>query len=195
VTPVAGLVLAAGEGRRFGAPKALVEVDGERLVDRAVRVLREAGCDPVYVVAGAVALDVPGATVVTNDDWRSGMASSLRTGLATLPGTVDAAVISLVDQPGIGAEAVRRVVEELHNETSAVVATYGGVPRHPVALARSVWAEVAQQATGDEGARSWLRQHPDAVTHVECSDVADATDVDTPEDLAVTRRVSGPRSP
>ena len=50
---VAGLVLAAGEGRRFGGPKAPAVIDGERLVDRAVRVLRAGGCDPVYVVLGA----------------------------------------------------------------------------------------------------------------------------------------------
>ena len=195
MTGVAGLVLAAGEGRRFGRAKALVEWDGERLVDRAVRVLREGGCRDVYVVAGAVALDVPGATVVMNDDWHTGMASSLRTGLAALPATADAVVISLVDQPGIVAEAVRRVIDGLRNATAAVVATYDGVPRNPVALDRSVWAEVAEHVTGDEGARSWLRQHPDAVTGVDCGDVADATDVDTEADLASAVRRRAPSRP
>ena len=81
---VAGLVLAAGEGRRFGGPKAPVVIDGERLVDRAVRVLREGGCEPVYVVLGAWVGEVPGAIVVVNPDWAEGMGSSLRAGLGAM---------------------------------------------------------------------------------------------------------------
>jgi CTP:molybdopterin cytidylyltransferase MocA len=180
---VAGLVLAAGAGRRFGRPKALVEWQGDRLVERAVRVLVEGGCAPVSVVAGAAALDVPGAAVVTNDEWRSGMASSLRAGLAALPDDADAVVVSLVDQPGITSEAVRRVVAGLGEGRPAVVATYMTVPRNPVALDRSVWPEVMSEAVGDEGARTWLRRHPEAVTRVECADVASAHDIDTPADL------------
>jgi choline kinase len=66
----AGLLLAAGEGRRLGRPKALVEVDGVRLVDRAVRMLRDAGCTPIVVVSGAAPVEVAGAVVVHNTDWR-----------------------------------------------------------------------------------------------------------------------------
>jgi CTP:molybdopterin cytidylyltransferase MocA len=186
VTRVAGLVLAAGEGRRLGRPKALVAVGGERWVDRAVRVLHEGGCDPVYVVAGAAALDPPGATVVENPGWQSGMASSLRSGLAALHDAVDAVdsvVVSLVDQPGIGAQAVTRVVDRLRAGRSLVVATYDGQPRHPVGIARALWPAVAESATGDGGARAFIAGNPDLVTHVECGDVADPTDVDTPSDL------------
>ena len=81
MTAPLGLVLAAGAGRRLGGPKAPLVVDGERLVDRAVRVLREGGCDPVLVVLGAWVGDVPGAEVVVNADWASGLGSSLRAGL------------------------------------------------------------------------------------------------------------------
>lgn len=81
----AGLLLAAGEGARLGTPKALVVLGGERLVDRGVRVLREGGCNPVLVVLGAAVVPVRGAVVVRNPDWRTGMGSSLRTGLAALP--------------------------------------------------------------------------------------------------------------
>ncbi len=112
MTTTAGLVLAAGEGRRFGGPKAPYVVDGERLVDRAVRVLREASCDPVVVVLGAWVGEVPEADVVVNDDWGTGMGSSLRRGLehvATLEG-VDDVVVTLVDLPGLTAEAVRRIL-------------------------------------------------------------------------------------
>ena len=103
---VAGLVLAAGEGRRFGGPKALVEIDGERLVDRAVRVLREAGLATAYVVQGAAPLTVPGAQVVDNAGWAEGLGSSLRAGLSALAPDVSAVVVLVVDQPGLTAAAV-----------------------------------------------------------------------------------------
>ena len=188
MTRVAGLVLAAGEGRRFGGPKALVELGGERLVDRAARALREGGCDPVYVVSGAVDLEVPGATTVTNSDWQTGMASSLRAGLGALPDTVDAVVISLVDQPGIGAEVVARLLERLEEGKALAVASYAGAQRNPVAVARGLWSAVLAEAEGDEGARGFIRRHPDLVDVVECADIADPADVDTEADLAKHQR-------
>ena len=104
---MAGLVLAAGSGTRYGQPKAPVVIDGERLVDRAARLLREAGCDPVVVVLGAWVGDVPDAEVALNADWAEGMGSSLRVGLTALEkrAEVDRAVITLVDLPGLTAEA------------------------------------------------------------------------------------------
>ena len=80
LTAPLGLVLAAGAGQRMGGPKAPLAVAGQRLVDRAVRVLREGGCDPVLVVLGAWVGDVPGAEVVVNADWASGLGSSLEPG-------------------------------------------------------------------------------------------------------------------
>jgi CTP:molybdopterin cytidylyltransferase MocA len=184
---VAGLVLAAGEGRRLGQPKALLEIDGERLVDRAVRVLREAGCTPVYVVAGAAPLaDFPVHTtapviVVDNPDWPTGMGSSVRRGLASV--AEDAVVVMVVDTPGIGAAAVRRLVEAYAAGATAAVATYDGKPRNPVLLIREHFSDASALAVGDVGARAFLAAHPDLVTHVECSDVADPSDIDTPDDL------------
>lgn len=189
---VAGLVLAAGSGSRLGEPKAVVVLDGERLVDRAVRVLREGGCDPVVVVAGAVPLQVEGASAVTNPDWPTGMGSSLRAGLAALgPGGADAAVVMLVDQPRIDARAVARLVAAHANGAEVAVATYGGQRRNPVLLDRSTWADVARLAVADEGARPYLAAHPDQVTPVPCEDLGSAEDIDTAEDLARARGMSG----
>jgi CTP:molybdopterin cytidylyltransferase MocA len=179
---VAGLVLAAGEGRRLGQPKALLEIDGERLVDRAVRVLREGGCDPLYVVAGAAPIDLGGVTPVGNPEWSTGMGSSVRRGLAAV--AEDAVVVMVVDTPGIGAEVVRRLVEAYEKGATVAVASYAGQPRNPVLLAREHWPPVAELAVGDVGARAFLARHPELVTEVECGDVADPTDVDTPEDWA-----------
>ena len=188
MTRVAGLVLAAGQGSRLGGPKALVELNGERLADRAARVLREGGCEPVYVVSGAAPVDVAGATTVVNDEWATGMASSLRAGLAALSDTAEAVVISLVDQPGIGSDVVARLVRRLNEGHQLVVATYDGQPRNPVGVVRQLWAAASASAVGDEGLRPFIRDHPDQVEAVECADIADPTDIDTPEDLASHRR-------
>jgi CTP:molybdopterin cytidylyltransferase MocA len=183
---VAGLVLAAGEGRRLGTPKGLVEVGGRRLVDRAVSVLQDGGCAPVVVVAGAAELAVPGAVVVPNPDWPTGMGSSLRVGLAAL--SAEAVVVTLVDTPGVTAAVVDRLVTACAAGADIAVATYDGEPRNPVLLARAHWAEVAELAVGDVGARAFLAHHPELVTPVECGDVADPADIDTPADLERFRR-------
>jgi CTP:molybdopterin cytidylyltransferase MocA len=171
----AGLVLAAGEGRRFGGPKAPFVLDGERLVDRAVRVLADAGCDPVLVVLGAWVGDVPGATVVENPDWSEGMGSSLRAGLAALAELpeVDRAVVTLVDLPGLTVEAVRRVAG---SPERLVQAAYDGVAGHPVLLGCEHWAGVSASAEGDRGARAYLAEHPPVL--VEVGDVARPEDLD-----------------
>ena len=185
MSTVAGLVLAAGGGRRYGMPKALVEYEGSLLVERAVRTVR-AVCDPVLVVLGAQAVDVwrtadlGGATVLANRDWETGMASSLRTGLDGLrgwPGRVDAALVTLVDMPGMTPEALRAVAAHAAPDALAT-ATYDGVRGHPVLLGREHWAGVAATATGDEGARRYLAGR--AVTEVDCTGLADPTDLDVP---------------
>jgi nicotine blue oxidoreductase len=183
---VAGVVLAAGAGVRFGGPKALVRLDGERLVDRAVGTLRDGGCTAVLVVEGAAPLAPVDAELVANADWAQGMGTSLRAALTALEERqdADAAVLLLVDTPWVAAEAVRRVVDAYMAFASpAVQAGYDGVPGHPVLLARSAWRAAAELAVGDQGARGWLRRHRDEVTLVDCTGVGDPRDVDRPEDL------------
>ncbi|MBT2209761.1 MULTISPECIES: NTP transferase domain-containing protein [Actinomadura] len=182
--PPAGLLLAAGEGRRFGRPKALLELRGERLVDRGVRTLRDAGCSPVLVVTGAAQVEVIGAVVVPNPRWREGMGSSLRAGLAALPPGCPAAAVALVDQPLVTAAAVARLVGAYEAGAGIAVATYGGAWRNPVLLRAEHFAGASDAASGDRGARGYLRAHPDLVTPVPCDDVAAPDDIDTPEDLA-----------
>lgn len=185
MSPVAGVLLAAGEGSRLGQPKALTSFRGEPLADRGIRLLRDGGADPVIVVTGAADVQLPGVITVHNPEWRSGMGSSLTAGLNTAPGTCGAAVIALVDQPLIGAKAVQRLIAA-HRDAGAVVAVacYRGRPRNPVLLAREHWPTVLALAVGDTGARPFLRAHPELVTMVECGDTGDPADVDTPEDLA-----------
>ena len=182
---VAAVVLAAGGGRRYGMPKALVEYEGSLLVERAVGTA-EAVCDTVLVVLGARAVDVwrtadlTGATVLANPDWETGMASSLRTGLHGLgswPARRDAALVQLVDMPGMTPAALERMAGHAAADALAV-ATYDGVRGHPVLLGREHWAGVAATATGDEGARRYLAGR--TVTEVDCTGLADPTDLDVP---------------
>ncbi|MFD6997861.1 NTP transferase domain-containing protein [Streptomyces mirabilis] len=188
---VAGLLLAAGGGRRLGGrPKALLEHRGRPLVEYAVGVLRAAGCTRVHVVLGARADAVrerarlDGCVLVDNPEWEHGMGSSLRAGLGSLAGTgVRAALVSLVDQPGIGPRAVARVLAAHQDDTSLVSAAYDGVRGHPVLFGAAHWAGVAASATGDRGARAYLKEHQAAITLVECGDVAEPYDIDTEDDL------------
>ncbi|MBG0560271.1 nucleotidyltransferase family protein [Actinoplanes aureus] len=178
----AGIVLAAGAGRRYGMPKALVRHGDRLLVEHAAGTLRAAGCERIVVVLGAAADEVikaaPGLPeTVINPDWATGMASSLKTGLAALTATpAAAAVVLLVDMPGVTPEAVRRVIA--HSAPDALVmGGYGDRRGHPVLLGRDHWAGVARTATGDRGARDYLRSHD--VRTVPVGDVADDHDIDT----------------
>lgn len=160
-------------------------------MEHAVRALREGGCGSVHVVLGARAGDVraraslPGCVLVDNPDWEQGMGSSLRAGLASLTGTgARAALVSLVDQPGIGPEAVARVLAAYEGEESLASAAYDGVRGHPVLFGAAHWAGIAATATGDRGARAYLKEHRSALALVECGGVARPFDIDTEADLA-----------
>ena len=182
------MLLAAGQGSRFGRPKALVELDGQTLAERGVAVLLAGGADPVLVVTGAAQVALAPeyqVRIVYNGEWRTGMGSSLRAALrsSALPPDAGAAVIALADQPLVGAVAVARLIAAYRSGASVAVAAYDGQPRNPVLLAREHWAEVIATATGDQGARAFLRARPDLVTLVECGDTGRPDDIDTPADL------------
>jgi CTP:molybdopterin cytidylyltransferase MocA len=187
---VAGLLLAAGAGRRMGSPKGLLrDADGTPWVARSARVLADGGCAPVVVVVGARgdevgALVPPFALVVPAADWDRGMSASLRAGLAALAEVaapdVVAAVVGLVDTPGVTAPVVRLVAQQAlaAGPSGLARATYDGVPGNPVALGRAHWAAVAASVQGDEGARRYLAGRD--VATVECGAVGSGADVDEP---------------
>jgi CTP:molybdopterin cytidylyltransferase MocA len=188
---VAGLLLAAGGGRRLGGrPKALLDFRGRPLVEHAADALRTGGCAPLHVVLGAAADTVrararlSGCVLVDNPDWAEGMGSSLRAGLASLAGTgAQAVVVALVDQPGIGADAVARVAAAYASPSSLAAAAYGGRRGHPVLFGADRWPEIIASAVGDQGARVYLQRHVAELTLVDCSDIAAPDDIDTPDDL------------
>ncbi|MEO9323010.1 nucleotidyltransferase family protein [Nocardioides sp. C4-1] len=178
-----GLLLAAGGGSRMGRPKALVrDDDGTSWLVRSAAVLRDGGCSRVVVVLGAAADEarqlVPeGCRVVVADDWASGMAASLSTGLTALgPDDGDVAVVTLVDLPDVSADVVRRVLAAASGPGSLARAVYAGRPGHPVLMGRHHWTPAATAVSGDEGAKAYLHEHGCAA--VECGDLATGRDVD-----------------
>jgi len=191
---VAGIVLAAGAGSRIGGPKALLRLGGTTLVERAVRTLIDGGCQsPVHVVLGkSLGTPLPAVAEMRptwNLTWREGIGSSLRHGLATLEHArgVGAAVVLLVDQPGVRPAAVERLIAAYRAGAIVAVATYAGRRGHPVLLRRSTWPGVRARAAGEHGARAFMNAHPELVTEVACDGVGSDDDIDTPEDLARLR--------
>ena len=179
---VGALILAAGEGRRFGGTKQLAELDGRPLLEHALAAV--AGISPRVVVLGhaadeiLAAIDLQGAEPVVCAGWAEGQAASLRCGLAALD--ADAVLVVLGDQPGITVAAIEAVVTA-GGDADAVRATYDGVPGHPVLLRRPL-LERAGELQGDVGFRDLLR---DARVHeIEVGHLADPADIDTREELA-----------
>jgi molybdenum cofactor cytidylyltransferase/nicotine blue oxidoreductase len=180
VALIVGAVLAAGSGSRMGAPKADLVVAGRRLLDRAVTVLRDGGCDPIIAVVRA-GTAVGGVRAVVNPDPARGMRSSLALAVqaATLA-RADALAVLLVDTPGVGAVAVRTVVEAWQPGRIAV-AGYQGRRGHPTVMAPELWRDAVAIAAPDEGARALLAARPELVDEIDVS--GDPTDLDTPDDI------------
>jgi nicotine blue oxidoreductase len=170
---VAGVVLAAGAGTRYGMPKVLAE-QGHWL-RAAVAALDGAGCDDIVVVLGAAQPEVPApARAVLAADWAQGLSASLRAGIGALD--AELAVITPVDTPDVGADAVRRVLAAAP-ATGLARAVYAGRPGHPVVIARRFWPALLAGLHGDTGAAPFLRGRTDVVA-VECGDLATGLDVD-----------------
>ncbi|CCQ17147.1 putative uncharacterized protein [Rhodococcus sp. AW25M09] len=169
-----GVVLAAGAGTRYGSPKVLAH-DGLWL-RTAVQALREGGCDRVVVVLGAADTAVPDeATAVFAPDWERGMSASFTAGLSAAS-DAEFAVVHVVDTPDVGPEVVRAVLDAAR-ETGLARAVFDGRPGHPVVLARRHFDAAATSASGDFGARNFLRGRDD-VSAVECSQWATGIDHD-----------------
>ena len=179
---VAAVLLAAGGGSRFDAPehKLRSELGGRAVLSRAVDNVLGAGFDEIIIVTGAVDVDdllPPGITVVHNETWETGQASSLRAAITVAEAHGhDAVVVGLGDQPGIAPSdwmAVRA------SRSPIAVATYDGRRRNPVRLAAEVWPHLPVE--GDEGARSLIATRTDWVEQVSCH--GNPADIDTVEDL------------
>ena len=185
---IAGLVLAAGAGTRFGAsPKQLADFHGRPLLEWAVRAqCAVPALDPVVVVLGSSAssicagVDFGRAVIVVCEDWAAGQAFSLRRGVEWLSvrGDVTKVIVTLGDAPLVTPDVIAMFVEQ----PPRARAVYGGRPGHPVVLGPEEIAALAG-LDGDQGARGLLRGGPE----VEVGHLCSGRDVDTPEDLEEVR--------
>lgn len=192
----AGIVLAAGESRRMGRAKALLDWRGRTFVETITAVLRESGCDPVVVVLGhhaesiRPAAEAGGAMAAVNPEYPLGQFSSLKVGVAALPVDVAAAVVALVDQPHVAPEVVRALLAGWRESGAPIVRpVWNGRGGHPILLAGPALDEVRrlgpESTTYDVVQQFVTRRHD-----VSAPDDSILLDFDTPDDLARHRENS-----
>lgn len=184
---IAVAVLAAGSGTRMGRPKAEIVLNGERLLDRAVRAVGAAGGDPVLAVVRD-GTSVDGARALVNPAPERGQRSSLALAVEAAD-DVDALAVVLVDSPGIGVGAIAAVLGAWRPGRIAVARfrTPDGPRRgHPTVMSPELWAQALELAAPDEGARALLGARPELVDVIDTA--GDPTDLDTPEDVERWRR-------
>jgi molybdenum cofactor cytidylyltransferase len=184
---LSAIVLAAGASSRFGSAKQLVRVAGRPLLHSAVARAAEVAGSAVIVVLGARAAELAPllkhsqSSVVINRDWREGMASSIRAGVARLPASCTAVLLMLVDQAAVTGEDLTRLVSAWRRQPDYIAAAcYGTTTGVPAIFPRSTFADL-QLLRGDVGARVLLQRNPDRVVRVPMARAA--IDIDTPEDL------------
>ncbi|CAN5329981.1 nucleotidyltransferase family protein [soil metagenome] len=184
-----GLLLAAGGSSRLGRSKQLVVFEGETLIRRAAKTLTNSVCSPVVVVLGAETdfssreLDGLGVSICINDDWNSGISSSIKAGLKHLLNISpdpDAVIITLCDQPLVTARDIDRLAETFASTRHTVASSYGDAIGVPALFGSELFGELLA-LDGDEGARKLIRSHPENVSTVELNRAS--VDIDTTEDL------------
>lgn len=170
---IGGLLLAAGGSSRLGSPKQLLEFQGTSLIRRAAETLVCSACDPVIAVIGAeqdsTRTEIADLSILirVNEDWRTGMSSSIRAGLADLlmiAPDLAAIVISLCDQPQITSGMIDRLIETFTESNSPIVAAeYSDVVGVPALFSHEMFDELSQ-LEGDKGARGLIRSAENVVT-------------------------------
>lgn len=185
---IGGILLAAGGSTRFGSPKQLGIYQGKSLIRRAAETLVSSGCDLSVVVLGA---EIEGSTkeleglpinICVNENWQSGMSSSIRAGLEyvlNLEPNLDAVLITLCDQPHVTSDSLQLLLAKFQAKSTAVIAAQYGVTIGVPALFSSELFDRLIHLEGDKGARNLIRSQNDLVT-VEID--AAALDIDTPAD-------------
>ncbi len=186
---LAGIILAAGESRRMGSPKPLLEYEGERFIDRLILTL-SAVCSPVIVVLGWESQTIRAgmrcaamARTVINPDYQRGQLSSLQCGLAEVPAEACGVMFTPVDHPAVLPSTVVRLArafEERAPGRLAVIPRYQGRSGHPACVARELLNEflaLPPEAT----ARDVINRHRDETMFIDVDDPGILLDVDDPE--------------
>jgi molybdenum cofactor cytidylyltransferase len=186
---ISAILLAAGESRRMGRPKQLLEWHGKSLLQHVLESLMKSAADEIILVLGHEAdrirsgLPALPVKVVINQDYKQGMASSLRRGLLAMDPGSEAFLVLLADQPDIDPEIINRIIREFRQADpprGIVRPVYRGLPGHPVLIGVQYLQE-ALQLRGDAGARPILVNHPGDILEIDVDRDAVLKDIDTPE--------------
>ncbi|MGH2940717.1 MAG: nucleotidyltransferase family protein [Solirubrobacterales bacterium] len=189
---VVAVILAAGEGRRFGGGKQLAPLHGRALVEHALAAAAAGPASETVLVLGAAATEIEAgirtgdARVVRCRDWARGPAASLRAGLEALDEGTTAVLVTLGDEPFVSPEASRRLLAARRPGLAALRASYRGRPGHPVLIERGLFAAMIDSPAEVKPAELLERA---GIESVECGDLGEPTDVDTPEQLAALERL------
>jgi molybdenum cofactor cytidylyltransferase len=189
---VAAIIVAAGSSSRLGQPKQLILIDGEPLLQRAVRCAEKAGASPVFVVLGAhrelieSSIDFGTAKIAVNNAWEEGLASSIRTGVTAAQAEAPAAeglLLMTCDQPRVTAEHLHRLILMSYAQSAptAIASTYGGTRGIPAIFPRQATSDLLA-LRGDKGARALLAKPPWPVISIPLA--GGEIDIDRAEDLA-----------
>jgi CTP:molybdopterin cytidylyltransferase MocA len=186
---IAGIVLAAGEGKRIGKTKALIEIDGISFLERVIVSLEESNCVPIVVVGGSKANDVEklssklNVDFIWNNNWRSGQFSSLKAGLSSLNPRPFGALITLVDHPFVTAGTYELLCKTfLTKPDTIVIPVYGKRKGHPIVIPAAITDEVLN-APDESNLRKIISSHQSLITKLPVDDPGILKDVDTINDL------------
>ncbi|MDZ4719304.1 MAG: molybdenum cofactor cytidylyltransferase [Roseiflexaceae bacterium] len=187
---ITGIILAAGSSARMGHPKQLLDWAGRPLVRVAAEYALATSLNDIIVVTGAAHVAVISALsglplrFVHNPQYANGQSTSLRIGIAALPGETDAAMIMLGDQPFVTPEIIEQLIQHWRATNAVIVAPrYQGQRGNPVLFSQSVFAELSA-VTGDQGARTLLAARAAEIAIVDIDDQRPLIDIDTPEEYA-----------
>jgi molybdenum cofactor cytidylyltransferase len=186
---ISGILLAAGESRRMGSPKALLRYRGKTFIARICEAFLTAGVEELIVVLGARADELkraipvhPALRTVVNPHYFQGQLSSLMTGLGAVSSNSEAVIVNLVDHPLIATETFQALIASFRADPLPIlIASYNGKRGHPVLFSSQVYGELLA-APLDQGAKVVVRKDPSRVREIPLDDPGILADIDTPED-------------
>jgi CTP:molybdopterin cytidylyltransferase MocA len=191
---IAGIILAAGEGRRFGQCKALARLDGITFLEAVALRLKAIGCNPVIVVGGRYPDDILDEAerlkidCVINTDWKQGQFTSLKTGLSHIGNDVCGVFITLVDHPFVVSETYGFMKEAFAKFPKKIIIPVHEHRRgHPIIIPQAIMRQIVE-STNDTNLRDIIRNHEGIVVQFRCKDPGVLTDIDTREDLERARK-------
>jgi molybdenum cofactor cytidylyltransferase len=187
---ISAIVLAAGESRRMGETKLILDWQGKPILQHVLDALRDSPVGEVILVLGHEAerirgrIQAPEVKIVINPDYREGMSTSLRRGILAADPDTQAFLVVLADQPGINPKIIAELILNFHQGypgKNILVPDFRGRRGHPV-LFGAKYREEILRLKGDVGGRKILGEHPEDILTVEMNGDAALVDIDTPED-------------